>query len=911
MKTRLRIGSRVHPGERRAAVAACLTWFGVTTAHALLETARDALFLAGLPASQLPWTYLAIAVAAAVIASGRRLPGRSVLGRHDLAMLLLANAGVTALLWVLEPARSPWLLRAVYVWTGVNATITGLHFWLVLGERWTVGQAKRLYGLVATGGLVGGVAGAALARVLADVAGAEMLVLASAIALALTGLGPAVFVRSPGHAAPPPRLPIAASVRLVRTHPYTGALAGLALASTVAFTAIDFVFKSSVARAVPPQELGEFFASFYAIVNALALVAQVVATGWLLRIFGLPRVQWVLPVLLVVGSAGVVAGAGVLAAMLVKAVDGTLREVHHTTSELLLVPVPDDLRARAKPLFDIVARRGGQAVASLGILAATALPHAERWVAAAAVAACGAWIFAAARLHRPYLDLFRNALREGRLQEPTAHAPSDARGLETLFTALGSGDDREAIAAMDLLAGEGRSRLIPSFALYHPSDEVALHALALFERSGRRDFLPATDRLLSHPSAPLRAASLRVRTELAPDPELLRTAAADPSPLVRATAAVGLAALGERGAQADGAIESLLAGADPEAHLAVARALSHRPVRALDGVLRRLADSPYPEVAAQAARAMAASGDPRFLPVLLPLLAPHDVRPAAREAFLSFGDEGLAFLVSALANPTLPRGFRRHVPRTISRFAPERAGPALLARLLEEPDGMVRFKILRGLGRIVADHPAVELDRATLRRATELTLEAVFRLVYWRTILVEGAREVPSRATKGHELLEVLMRDKERHAIDRIFRLLALRFRDEDLESVHRGLESGNPRLRDSSRELLEHLLPRSWRGPILALVADGPDAERLAGAGRFFQPTALGYEALVAALLEVPSDTFRAFAAFHAGELGLKHLRGSIEHLRSERPAGLLERTTARALAALSSGPAEVAHVP
>ncbi|HYG68689.1 MAG TPA: hypothetical protein VD838_13565, partial [Anaeromyxobacteraceae bacterium] len=350
----------------------------------MLETARDALFLAGLPASQLPWTYLAIAAAAAALASVRRPPGRSALGRHDLSALLLLCAGVTAALWALD-ARSPWVLRALYVWTGVNATVTSLHFWLVLGERWTVGQAKRLYGVVATAGLVGGVAGAALARVLAGTAGPDALVLASALALAATAAGPAVLVRSPGHAARPPPLPIAASVRLVRRHPYTRGLAVLALASTVAFTAVDFVFKSSVARQVAPHELPEFFASFYAVVNALALAGQVLATGWLLRVFGLPRVQWVLPALLAVGSAGVVGGVGILAAVLAKLVDGTLREGHRTTSELLLVPVPDDLRARAKPMLEIVARRGGQALASLGILGATALPHAERWVAGAAL----------------------------------------------------------------------------------------------------------------------------------------------------------------------------------------------------------------------------------------------------------------------------------------------------------------------------------------------------------------------------------------------------------------------------------------------------------------------------------------------------------------------------------------------
>ena len=52
----------IRPTERRGVLAAFLTMAAAMAAHQLLETARDALFLASLPASRLPWVYLAIAV---------------------------------------------------------------------------------------------------------------------------------------------------------------------------------------------------------------------------------------------------------------------------------------------------------------------------------------------------------------------------------------------------------------------------------------------------------------------------------------------------------------------------------------------------------------------------------------------------------------------------------------------------------------------------------------------------------------------------------------------------------------------------------------------------------------------------------------------------------------------------------
>src|SRR5688500_11467613 len=54
----------VTPEARRNTIAAFTTLLVITTGHTLLETARDALFLAKVPASQLPWMYLVIVLVA-------------------------------------------------------------------------------------------------------------------------------------------------------------------------------------------------------------------------------------------------------------------------------------------------------------------------------------------------------------------------------------------------------------------------------------------------------------------------------------------------------------------------------------------------------------------------------------------------------------------------------------------------------------------------------------------------------------------------------------------------------------------------------------------------------------------------------------------------------------------------------
>src|SRR5262245_6065471 len=135
----------VLPGERRIVAGAFLTLLGILSGHTLLETARDALFLARLPASRLPWMYIAIAGAA--FAFSRLRGGRleRLWGTYGLALLLLVSAALTGAFWALASWRSPWSLYALYIWSGLFGTAAGVRFWLTLSEMFTVTQAKRLY----------------------------------------------------------------------------------------------------------------------------------------------------------------------------------------------------------------------------------------------------------------------------------------------------------------------------------------------------------------------------------------------------------------------------------------------------------------------------------------------------------------------------------------------------------------------------------------------------------------------------------------------------------------------------------------------------------------------------------------------------------------------------------------------
>ena len=209
-------------------------------------------------------------------------------------------------------------------------------------------------------------------------------------------------------------------------------------------------------------------------------------------------------------------------------------------------------------------------------------------------------------------------------------------------------------------------------------------------------------------------------------------------------------------------------------------------------------------------------------------LGVRDAREAAREALCAQGDDALDALDRALADPRA-HARPRAPPADHQPLLTAAGGGGAAAASAVERDGRVRFKILRGLGRIATDHAEVALDDALVRALAAGTADAAAEALRLRVGLARGAEHVPSRATPAHLLLVTLLRDKEDHRIERFFRLLQLRLRKEDVRSIHRGLRNADRRVRAASRELLENLLEERLRATVMALVDDLPDEERLA----------------------------------------------------------------------------------
>ena len=184
---------------------------------------------------------------------------------------------------------------------------------------------------------------------------------------------------------------------------------------------------------------------------------------------------------------------------------------------------------------------------------------------------------------------------------------------------------------------------------------------------------------------------------------------------------------------------------------------------------------------------------------------------------------------------------------------------------------MIRYKALRGLGRMLANDPTLHLDESALDDTIRSTISSLFQRLHWQITLQAGAEEMPIRRTPGHELLLQLLRDKETLAIERLFRMLGLRYRGEDWANVYDGIASDDPIAQASGRELVESALPRDLGKVVVALTDEGPPLQRLQVGAEYYAPKDLVYDELVDVLIGHPGETVKLIARYHAVEIGLR----------------------------------------
>ncbi len=303
-----------------------------------------------------------------------------------------------------------------YLFGDLYSTLMVATFFAFLNDSVTSWTAKRLYGVVGFGGVLGGVAGSTLvAARLAEQTTVEWLWVVVG-AGALTALAAFLAARW-SHALPQNPAPVLDSPSVdvrppLSSHPaVTGALLTvrssylLAIAAIVglyelASTVLDFMFTSTVVHYLEGPAIGQHIALVFSVTNWVAMFVQLLATSMILRKLGMVTALMVLPAAML-GGATMFAVAPVLwmGSLLNTADNGFSYSLNQSAREALYVPTTSEEKYQAKAFIDMFVQRFAKALA-VGLSLAISLVFNNfedlRWLAGLVVVITAVW-FAAAR----------------------------------------------------------------------------------------------------------------------------------------------------------------------------------------------------------------------------------------------------------------------------------------------------------------------------------------------------------------------------------------------------------------------------------------------------------------------------------------------------------------------------------
>jgi ATP:ADP antiporter, AAA family len=395
----------VRPAEVRALGWSWLYIFSVLSSYYILRPIRDETGVAG-GVENLPWLFTGTLLGmmavnppfAALVARMPRVKFITISYRFFIANLLL----FALLLAITTAAQNIWVGRVFFIWTSIFNLFVISVFWALMVDVFDSEQSKRLFGFIAAGATLGGIAGSTITATLAPRVPATFLLLASAALIEL-----AVFsVRRLS------RLSDALKQRPVSRD--EAAIGGSALSGVshafkspylinVSFFILIYATTSTFLyfqqAEIVRQTFADrgartaFFAQIDLVVNILTLGAQLFLTSRVLKTIGVAATLASLPLISVLGF-GTLALAptiGVLVSYQVLRRSGNFAFAR-PTREVLFTVVPREDKYKAKSFIDTVIYRTGDQVGAWTHAGLAALGLGTTGIALVAVPLSLAWL---------------------------------------------------------------------------------------------------------------------------------------------------------------------------------------------------------------------------------------------------------------------------------------------------------------------------------------------------------------------------------------------------------------------------------------------------------------------------------------------------------------------------------------
>jgi AAA family ATP:ADP antiporter len=902
----------VRDGEFGRAIFVTLYLLFILFAYYILKPVSRAMFVAKFDLDKLPGLYILIAPAGGLLAYVySRLAVKASLTAAVNAATAFSIA-MTALIGYLIRFRWDWTLYAFNIWTSMFSIMMVTQGWVIAANVFTSREAKRLYGLLGLGSVIGAAFGGTFTAYAVKAIGTNNLVLAAAFFTFCAYLMYRMLLRQPGvdlsraqGAASEEEFSIRDILKDIRHYRHLQVIVGIVLMTFIVDVMVEFQFQAFAKERFPTErELTAFMGSFNGIyLNLVNFVFQFFLTAAVVRWVGVGGVLQIMPVAISAASIGILAAPGVLTTSIARLTEAATRYTFNRTGmELLYLPLPLELRNRVKAFLDIFVDRMGRGLGGLLLqLFTVVLGIRPKQLSLVILCFTAVWAFLSWLAQREYVLTIRRRLETRTLDLASVRVSATDRAVIKLLeeTARGS-NGRQASYALTMLGTVEGYDIAPLIEPLSKSldREVRATVFRIAQEKQDRALLPqALQEIRSSragDTSPAVEPAVRYATGLSPDGEDLAVRLLDHPSILVAEAALESLLLDQERARTRITVQTVTEGANSDnpdrrrlAAIAV-RAIGDEGTPILHTLLAD-SDSRVAEAALESAGKLRKRA---YLDHVIQRLGDTRLRAVATDALAAYGPMIAGTLRDLLEDPEVKMAIRLRIPRALERMKEQRAADELLDSI-GIADLTVRASVLRSLGRMREAAPNLSFGPPVVDR--HILDEAKYYFVLW------AAFEPFLPATDGSKplwLLTSTLEDRLKNTLQRLFYLLGLKYSPRDMREAYDALQRKSADDHAAAIDFLDSVLNRELKRVLLPLV---DDTAKLSDRGReLFGIERKTPETALRELLHSGDVWLVCCAIAAAADLKLRSLKADISAVSADagREVGLVAERALQAIA-------------
>jgi len=876
----------IRKGEWPLTLLMLTNYYLILVTYYFLKPARDSLFLVKVSSDMLPLVFIITALVTAPVVTfytkaSKKLSLKKLINITTLILII----NLFALRWLVQ-INSTWVYYTFYTWVSIYGALTTSQFWLLANAVYDAGQAKRIFTLIGLAGIIGAFTGGQLTSLVVtklNVSTENLLFICMGLLAFCILLVTLIWslkikqegeIKRPAPRKEPTQEKFSQIIKTIFRSKHLALTVGIIAMTMMVASFVDFQFKSISYQAFPDKaELTSFLGKFYSWLSLASLILQLLFANSLIRVLGVSGIIMFLPVGLLLGSAALIFYPGLLAVVLLRGADGSIKySLDKTGRELLFLPIPLEIKKRTKIFIDMFVDRWFRGLAGgLLLLCTLVLKLSMQQISIVVIVLVVIWLVLTLLMRREYVNSFRKAIerRDIDFSELRTHI-NDKGAIDSLLKSLESKNARQVIYALEMLKSVKDKKIIEPVAklIKHESNDVRFNALQILKQLGDESYLDQVRPLLADSDIMVRCEAVHFVSVHSQEDKgsVINEMLKDSNP---ETSQATIACIAEHGEAddfkliTDDIINKIMQDESPFAEngrIQLARVLGAVNNPSYNKYLEKLINDPSHKVVREAIQCIGKLNQRSYIPWLIENLGNRQLRISVRSALASFGTGILGTLSDYLLDNSIDFVIRKNLPRVFTMIAHQSSVDSLTT-CLKEIEPALKYYLIKSLNSLRKKHPELKFSQEKLESVMLNETKEYYQIYQ---ILHTGQKFNESDSAK---LLRKALQEKAEANLELIFRLLGLFYPPNDIFYAYQGYVSGKRNLQVNAVEFLDNLLKRDVKKYVLPMLEDLPAESIAAKADDLFKVGVSNIEEALENLIIGRDVWLTCCALYHAAD--------------------------------------------